>query len=107
MQSGGQRPCPVILDINMPVLPGKEVLTILRTIPFFDDIPVILFSTSDFETDKAFDKKYNAGISTKPIGYSQMEVIAEQLLTYGVEEYGIRSGDNHFVDSRLFQITSC
>ena len=81
-----QKPCLIILDINMPVMSGKELLLIIRSIPFFDDTPIILFSTSNAESDYAFAKKYKAGFITKPIGYAQMEVIAEEFLSHCVDE---------------------
>ena len=39
-------PCLIILDINMPVLNGKEVLVRVRQLDKFEMIPVVLFTTS-------------------------------------------------------------
>ena len=47
-------PCLIILDINMPLLGGKEVLKKLRSMPRFDSIPVVLFTTSSSPLDKEF-----------------------------------------------------
>jgi len=36
----------IFLDINMPMMDGKQFLKILKTIPEFRSIPVIMYSTS-------------------------------------------------------------
>lgn len=36
----------IFLDINMPLMDGKQCLKALKTIPEFQDIPVIMYSTS-------------------------------------------------------------
>jgi CheY-like chemotaxis protein len=47
------RPLPDILflDVNMPVKSGKECLALLRTDGRFDGMPIVMYSTSDAETD--------------------------------------------------------
>jgi CheY-like chemotaxis protein len=70
-------PCLIILDINMPVLNGKEVLKKLREMPQFESVPVVLFTTSSLPQDQNFAKKYNAGFVTKPLDITQMELITE------------------------------
>lgn len=36
----------IFLDINMPMMDGKQCLRALKSIPEFQDIPVIMYSTS-------------------------------------------------------------
>ena len=79
-------PCLIILDVNMPVINGKETLLRLREIEHFRDIPVVLFTTSSQLIDKNFAKKYNAGFITKPIDVKQMEFIADQFIEHCSEE---------------------
>ncbi len=73
-------PCLVILDINMPVMDGKEALMRLRQMERYEAIPVVLFTTSSLPSDEAFAKRYDAGFITKPLGYNQMEIITRQLI---------------------------
>lgn len=47
------RPCLIILDLNMPRLNGLESLQVLRAAPAYIHTPIIVFSTSDDEQDKA------------------------------------------------------
>jgi CheY-like chemotaxis protein len=81
-----QKPCLIILDINMPALGGKELLPVLRSLPFFDDVPIILFTTSSMQHDYRFALRYNAGFITKPMTYNQMDVIAEQFISRCADE---------------------
>ncbi len=46
------RPCLIILDLNMPVMDGLQTLEALHKKPEFKQIPKIIFSTSDSESDK-------------------------------------------------------
>lgn len=78
----GEKPCLVILDINMPGLGGKEILPKLRSSPFFDEVPIILFTTSSMQHDYSFALQYNAGFITKPMTYRQMDVIADEFLSH-------------------------
>jgi len=79
-------PCLIILDINMPVINGKEVLKKVRDMTRFESVPVILFTTSSLPQDQNFAKKYNAGFVTKPLDVSQMEVITEFFIDHCADE---------------------
>ena len=79
-------PCLIILDVNMPVINGKETLLRLREIEHFQNVPVVLFTTSSQPIDKNFAQKYNAGFITKPIDVKQMEIIADQFIEHCSEE---------------------
>ncbi|HWJ89862.1 MAG TPA: response regulator [Flavisolibacter sp.] len=80
------RPCLVILDINMPILNGKEVLIRLRQLDQFESTPVVLFTTSSLPQDQSFAKKYNAGFVTKPLDVSQMKVITELFIDHCADD---------------------
>jgi CheY-like chemotaxis protein len=70
-------PCLIILDINMPGMDGRETLIRIKQSLRFKDIPVVLFSTSSSDRDKAFARKWNAEFITKPLIYSELEEIAK------------------------------
>lgn len=46
-----QYPALLLLDLNMPKRDGREVLKLLRTKKVWDDIPIIIFSTSNAPDD--------------------------------------------------------
>jgi CheY-like chemotaxis protein len=79
-------PCLIILDVNMPVLNGKEVLVRLREMERFTEVPVVLFTTSSMPADKSFARSYNAGFVTKPLDLNQMEIITERFIEHCAEE---------------------
>lgn len=76
------RPCLIILDINMPVMNGKEVLKRLRNIEGMESVPVILFTTSSQPQDKTFAEQYSAGFVTKPLDVEQMHMITELFIDH-------------------------
>ena len=79
-------PCLIILDINMPILNGKETLARIRNMKRFDSVPVVLFTTSSQPSDKEFAVKHDAGFITKPIEIKQMEFIADQFVEHCSQE---------------------
>lgn len=76
----GRLPCLVIIDINMPVMDGKQMLQKLRSSPN-RDLPVILFSTSQSESDKTFAERYAADFMSKPAKYSELKSLVEQFVS--------------------------
>jgi CheY-like chemotaxis protein len=74
-------PCLIILDINMPGMNGREALIRIRQSEDFKDIPVVLFTTSSSDLDKAFAKKWGAEFITKPLVYSELEKLAKRFVS--------------------------
>jgi CheY-like chemotaxis protein len=79
-------PCLILLDINMPRINGKDALKILRDMKMYDDVPVVLFTTSKSPDDASYGKLYNAGFMTKPLNEKQMDVIVEKFLEHCKEK---------------------
>jgi len=79
-------PCLIILDVNMPMLNGKETLQRIRKMERFENIPVVLFTTSSLEQDRNFAIKYNAGFVTKPLDSLQMQHIIDQFIEHCSDE---------------------
>ncbi len=73
-------PCLVILDINMPYLDGKKTFKKIKTEPVFQDLELVIFTTSVNRDDKDFFKKYNTELITKPSNlYSYKNVVTEMI----------------------------
>ena len=79
-------PCLIILDINMPILGGKETLSRLRSIDRFVETPVVLFSTSSQTHDKDFARQHKAGFISKPLDIREMAKIADSFIDHCTEE---------------------
>lgn len=75
-------PCLVILDINMPRLDGKTALKLLRNIHGYENIPVVLFTTSMSPYDAQFAHSYNASFISKPLTSLQMDAITKNFLDH-------------------------
>jgi CheY-like chemotaxis protein len=89
-------PCLIILDVNMPVVDGKQVLRLLRSMERFAEVPVVLFTTSSLPSDRAFAEKYGAGFITKPLQYKQMEQITDEFVGHCAEEIKSRIRNKKF-----------
>jgi CheY-like chemotaxis protein len=74
-------PCLVILDINMPVLNGKETLAIIKSEERFSAITVVVFTTSSNEKDRQFCERFGAAMFTKPHSFTGFEKVVGELLT--------------------------
>jgi CheY-like chemotaxis protein len=66
-------PCLIILDINMPILDGKETLSIIKRNDDLKHIPIVIFTTSSSELDKLFARKHKVELITKPPHYTSLE----------------------------------
>lgn len=75
-------PCLIILDINMPVLDGREVLAVLKNDLALKNIPVVVFSTSSNAADLAYCKNFGVDLISKPFDMQELSKRAEELLTY-------------------------
>lgn len=63
-------PCLIVLDINMPVLDGRELLAIMKSDESLKDIPVIFFTTSSNPSDIKYATQFNVTLLTKPFNIS-------------------------------------
>jgi CheY-like chemotaxis protein len=86
LRATDQKPCLIILDINMPRMDGKETLQHIRTMVQFDEVPVMLFTTSTQRFDQDFARRYKAGFLTKPIDDRQMDAIIKNFLAHCAED---------------------
>lgn len=75
-------PCLIILDINMPVLDGKETLSILKNTEKYKDIPIVVFTTSESELDKIYCKRFNTEMVTKPPTFTTLSAALDKLLKF-------------------------
>lgn len=71
------KPCLILLDLNMPLLSGHEVLAALKAEPELKSIEVVVLTTSRAESDIA--KAYLLGASqfiTKPVDFASLVELA-------------------------------
>lgn len=73
-------PCIIILDLNMPIMSGKEVLTWLKKEDRFKDIPIMVFTTSSREEDVKLCQVHKCTFFRKPTLYRDLLHIAQTML---------------------------
>jgi len=73
-------PCLVVLDLNMPIMDGKEVLKWLKTQTPHDHIPTMVFTTSSREEDVKLCQKHDCTFFRKPTLYRDLLHIAQVML---------------------------
>ena len=76
----GITPCLIILDINMPLMDGRQTLVKLKANTALKKIPVVMFTTSSSTLDRDFATKWGADFITKPLRYSEVEGLAEEFV---------------------------
>lgn len=73
-------PSLVVLDLNMPVMDGKEVLAWLKAREEYRNIPVMVFTTSSREEDVKLCQKYACTFFRKPTLYRDLLHVAQTML---------------------------
>jgi CheY-like chemotaxis protein len=78
--SDAVRPDLVILDLNLPRLDGRELLSIVKSDPALLRIPCVVLTTSDAEEDvmRSYDLHANAYV-TKPVDFEAFVRVVRQI----------------------------
>jgi CheY-like chemotaxis protein len=82
----GNEPCLVLLDMNMPVMDGRQALIRMRRSEQLCKIPVAIFTTSTSAIDKAFAQQWDARYYTKPLQFDELQRLAKTFITICAEE---------------------
>lgn len=73
----------VLLDVNLPIVSGFEVLEFLKSDPQLKKLPVVMLSGSSNQQE--IERSYAAGVNSyicKPTGIQQVFDMAAELITY-------------------------
>ncbi|KAA9346494.1 response regulator [Larkinella humicola] len=73
----------LLLDLNMPLMSGFEVLGKLRADPRYNLMPVLIFSTSNAQPD--IDRAYELGANSyvkKPDSFNDYKSVVEDLCNF-------------------------
>ncbi len=73
-------PCLIILDINMPVMDGRKTLDSIRRDPKLQDIPVVVYTSSQSPNDHKFFKNHGVEFITKPMTLSSWKKAVDEML---------------------------
>jgi two-component system, chemotaxis family, response regulator Rcp1 len=74
------RPDMILLDLNLPKMDGREVLAHIKEDTGLRDIPTVILTTSDSETDvlKSYQLHANCYL-TKPVQLDAFEALVESI----------------------------
>ena len=98
LNAAQQLPDMVMLDLNMPVMSGKECLKRIRTNDRLKDIPVVIYSTSSSRRD--IDETHTLGANlfvTKPLNFTALKKMAGRLLNIDWSQQGPSPSKARFV----------
>jgi CheY-like chemotaxis protein len=81
--AANERPCIILLDLNMPIMNGIEFLQVVKHDPELKRIPVVVLTTSEEQQDKvnSFDLGV-AGYMAKPVDYRQFVEVLRTINAY-------------------------
>lgn len=74
--------CLIILDINMPMVNGVELLRQIKSNPEYSKLSVVMFSTINMNAEYKIISELGADIVLKPSTYQEMKDLAQRLLEY-------------------------
>lgn len=78
-----EKPCLILLDLNMPVMNGIEFLKNVKKDDLLKRIPVVVLTTSDYERDKRDSYDLGAaGYILKPIDTQKFVEIVKAIYQY-------------------------
>lgn len=83
IQNATLLPSAVVLDLNMPIMDGKEVLQWMKQRTEYRTIPVMIFTTSSREEDVRLCQKYGCTFFRKPTLYRDLLHVAQTILQMG------------------------
>ncbi|GAA4341366.1 response regulator [Flaviaesturariibacter amylovorans] len=78
-------PSLIILDINMPVLNGRETLKLLKQHPVYSGIPVVMFSTGSHASEIVFVSAYKTDLVVKPYDFNSLRHTVRHLVSYAMK----------------------
>jgi len=78
-----ERPCIILLDLNMPKMNGIEFLEVVKQDEELKMIPVVVLTTSKEEQDKVDSFRLSvAGYMIKPVDYRQFVEVVRTINVY-------------------------
>jgi CheY-like chemotaxis protein len=83
-----EKPCIILLDLNMPVMNGIEFLQVAKNDDELKRFPVVVLTTSEEQQDKVNSFNFSvAGYMAKPVDYRQfVEVMRSIDLYWSISE---------------------
>jgi CheY-like chemotaxis protein len=81
MEHRALHPDLIIIDINMPVMDGRELLSLLKSRPSLKDVRTVVYTTSTNPFDKAHCQIHNTELIHKPFTMEKLRKVAARILS--------------------------
>lgn len=88
MENATVLPSLIVLDLNMPIMDGKEVLQWLKEKDDYRNIPIMVFTTSSREDDVKLCQKHGCTFFRKPTLYRDLLHVAQTMLKLSEKSSG-------------------
>jgi CheY-like chemotaxis protein len=75
-------PCLIVIDLNLPVMSGKEIIREIKADVQLASIPLVIFTTASSAAYKDFLQKERIELFTKPSTNRDYLNIAQKLISY-------------------------
>ena len=73
-------PCLVLMDVNMPVLNGRETLRQIKEDSQLNEVAVVMFTTSNNNMDRLYFATKGVEMATKPDRMEDFRLLIEKLI---------------------------
>jgi CheY-like chemotaxis protein len=83
LEGNNESPYVIVLDLNMPVMDGKETLQWLKSNESYKDIPTMVFTTSSRDEDVKLCQGHGCTFFRKPTLYRDLLHIVQMMLQMG------------------------
>lgn len=81
LSMAGIHPCLITLDLNMPIMGGRETIENIRSNDDWKDIPIAVYTTSPQLMNSDLEKKLGVWIFRKPDSYAAIRNTLQNVLT--------------------------
>jgi two-component system, chemotaxis family, response regulator Rcp1 len=88
------RPALILLDLNLPIMDGREVLTQIKSDESLKMIPTIILTTSQAEDGIAQSYRIHANcFLSKPVQLDQFETVVKSINDFWLSQVELPSGN--------------
>jgi CheY-like chemotaxis protein len=75
-------PSLIVIDLNLPVMSGKEIIREIKADAQLSSVPLVIFSTASAAAYKDYLEKENIELLTKPSSNQELLSIVQKMLSY-------------------------
>ena len=91
---GAPRPDIILLDLNLPLVDGRQLLTLIKRDEEFSAIPVFIVTGSEIEADRPTSLKNGAnGFHRKPVHWEEFESLAKNITDFWANHEALQKSD--------------